>query len=261
MRLTSVMLLAPALGADYMDCGSTALCGVVVLESGYGEGAYSADTPGVHGLWPETDSYGSSACVAPSGSSANPTTVYPCYDDTDDPDGDLGFEQHEWGKHGVCAGVADADDYFTQVCAIAAGPLTAMRAARDSGADLDAMADAVEGAGYSVYYVDASSDSQLYLSACATANGTWHLAAPEAFESVCGAWTAPGGDDDADAPAGGDDGGGAAATCEPSELGPECTFDETAGTAADPCLVYSNCVRCAKATHNGGTHYCTDVAV
>ena len=63
-----------------------------------------------------------------SGSSANPTTVYPCYDDTDDPDGDLGFEQHEWGKHGVCAGVADADDYFTQLCAIAAGPLAAMRA-------------------------------------------------------------------------------------------------------------------------------------
>ena len=180
------LLSASALGADYMDCGSTALCGVVVLESGYGEGAYAAAAPGVHGLWPETDAYGSSACVAPSGSAATPTTVYPCYDDTDDPDADLGFEQHEWGKHGVCAGVADADDYFTQLCAIAAGPLAAMRAAREAGADLDAMADAVEGAGYSVFYVDDSSDSQLYLSACATSNGTWHLAAPSAFESVCG---------------------------------------------------------------------------
>ena len=175
------LLSASALGADYMDCGSTALCGVVVLESGYGEGAYAAAAPGVHGLWPETDAYGSSACVAPSGSAATPTTVYPCYDDTDDPDADLGFEQHEWGKHGVCAGVADADDYFTQLCAIAAGPLAAMRAAREAGADLDAMADAVEGAGYSVFYVDDSSDSQLYLSACATSNGTWHLAAPSGF--------------------------------------------------------------------------------
>ena len=248
------LLSASALGADYMDCGSTALCGVVVLESGYGEGAYAAAAPGVHGLWPETDAYGSSACVAPSGSAATPTTVYPCYDDTDDPDADLGFEQHEWGKHGVCAGVADADDYFTQLCAIAAGPLAAMRAAREAGADLDAMADAVEGAGYSVFYVDDSSDSQLYLSACATSNGTWRLAAPSAFESVCGAWSAAGGDD---APAG-DDGG--AATCEPSELGPECAYDEeTAGTADDPCLAYSNCVRCAKTTH-GGAHYCTDVA-
>ena len=58
----------------------------------------------------------------------------------------------------------------------------------------------------------------------------------------------------------GEAGMGGAATCEPSELGPECAYDEeTAGTADDPCLAYSNCVRCAKTTH-GGAHYCTDVA-
>ena len=39
-------------GADYMSCGSgVSACGVVVIESGYGSGAYMHDAPQVHGLW------------------------------------------------------------------------------------------------------------------------------------------------------------------------------------------------------------------
>ena len=75
-------------GADYMDCGSAALCGVLVLESGYGSGNYAHDKPSVHGLWPETSDFGSSECIEPSSSSDEPSEIYDCYDD-------LSFEQHE----------------------------------------------------------------------------------------------------------------------------------------------------------------------
>ena len=67
-----------ALG-KYMDCGdSVPLCGTLTLETGLGPGAYHHDDVAVHGLWPETGSYGTSACVAP-GSTDDPTVVYPCY--------------------------------------------------------------------------------------------------------------------------------------------------------------------------------------
>ena len=89
--------------------------GVVVLESGYGSGTYSHDEPCVHGLWPQTPTYGSSECVAAS-SNSTPTELYSCYDD-------LSFEQHEWEQHGLCAGVNDAGDFFTQLCSITAAPL------------------------------------------------------------------------------------------------------------------------------------------
>ena len=58
-------------------------------------------------------------------SSAQPKQLISCYDD-------LGFEQHEWGKHGVCAGVKDAKDFFTQVCALSAAPLSVMAATENS---------------------------------------------------------------------------------------------------------------------------------
>ena len=74
--------------------------------------------PVVHGLWPECNSYGTSECLAPSSSSADPTIVYSCYNQEGESTSScLSFEQHEWTTHGVCAGVSDAKDFFTQVLA------------------------------------------------------------------------------------------------------------------------------------------------
>ena len=61
-------------------------------------------------------------------SAAQPKELISCYDD-------LGFEQHEWGKHGVCAGVKDAKDFFTQVCALSAAPLRVMAATVAAGVE------------------------------------------------------------------------------------------------------------------------------
>ena len=65
--------------STYMDCGEVKLCGLLTLETGFGSGYYKHDTPSVHGLWPETGSYGSSECVAPSSSSTDPTKLFSCY--------------------------------------------------------------------------------------------------------------------------------------------------------------------------------------
>ena len=105
---------------DAMTCGDAVhLCGVLTLASGLGQGAYAHPTPSVHGLWPETGSYGTSDCVAPTGSTADPTSVIDCYAATGDDDaGTVSFETHEWDKHGECAGAVDAPtrvrraDYF-----------------------------------------------------------------------------------------------------------------------------------------------------
>ena len=84
---------------NFMDCGDVPLCGVLTLETGLGPGAYHHDFVSVHGLWPETGSYGSSQCVAPSSSSSDPGKIYKCYDH---PGGSgmapIAFEKHEWEK-------------------------------------------------------------------------------------------------------------------------------------------------------------------
>ena len=65
---------------SHMDCGAAPLCGVMVLESGYGEGLYGHTTgPVVHGLWPETGSFGTSQCIKPSKSAETPTSLSTCY--------------------------------------------------------------------------------------------------------------------------------------------------------------------------------------
>lgn len=100
----AVLLAATAVGgSDVRDGGSTmtcgsgvGLCGLLTLESGYGTGNYQHDSPVVHGLWPEVPSYGTSMCIAPSSSSADPEVVYPCYDQRNETVSDqLSFEQHE----------------------------------------------------------------------------------------------------------------------------------------------------------------------
>ena len=80
-------------------------------------------------------------------SSAQPSELISCYDD-------LGFEQHEWGKHGVCAGVKDAKDFFTQVCALATAPLKVMTATVSGGGDVTRAASDLKAAGYAIFDTD-----------------------------------------------------------------------------------------------------------
>mmetsp|Transcript_22904 Transcript_22904/g.70858 ORF Transcript_22904/g.70858 Transcript_22904/m.70858 type:complete len:327 (+) Transcript_22904:796-1776(+) len=175
---------------DAMTCGDAVhLCGVLTLASGLGQGAYAHPTPSVHGLWPETGSYGTSDCVAPTGSTADPTSVIDCYAATGDDDaGTVSFETHEWDKHGECAGAVDAPTYLATVCDLAEKPLALMETARDAGGDLDAMQTAVEAAGYEVFSTD-TYNSQLMISACAGADKEWKLVAEANFDEACGDWT------------------------------------------------------------------------
>ena len=224
-------------GDGEMNCGESKLCGVLTLESGYGDGNYAHENVMVHGLWPETSGYGTSKCIAPSKSAADPTVVYPCYaataDDGTDDAGQLSFEKHEWDTHGVCAGVQDSDDFFTQVCALSEPPLARMEAIKASNGTLEDMAADLSSAGYEVFSTD-SSNSQIKLSACAPPSGQWVLAPQATFSTVCGGW----GDDDDD-----DDVSG---SCVPDTHGPACQSD-------DDCTAWDNCVRCA------GSGFCTDV--
>lgn len=95
-------------------------------------------------------------------STAQPTVVYSCYEQKGTTEADcLSFEQHEWSAHGVCAGATDAEDFFTQLCALAVAPLEVMNTSRQDGGDLEAMATALESAGYAIFDVDTSSNSQV----------------------------------------------------------------------------------------------------
>lgn len=86
----------------------------------------------------------------------------------------------------MCAGIKDADDYFTQICSLSAPPLKVLTASRDAGDDLDSMASALESAGYPVYYIDESDSQQIYLSACQKSSGAWVITNTSNFASECG---------------------------------------------------------------------------
>jgi len=165
----------------------------------------------------------------PPARAADPSTVYPCYKDASQPDShQLDFETHEWQKHGACAGVADAADFFTQVCRLAAPPLLTMDASRAAGktASADFAAD-LTSAGFPVFSHD-DTYGQVMLSACADAAGQWHVAPPSSFASTCGSsLTAP----------------PAAPSCPANAHGPPC--------ASDADCHYPGCLRCA---HSG---FCT----
>ena len=195
------LLLSAALTAlaDEMICGDgVVVCGVLALQTGLGPDLYAHPAPAVHGIWPEVAPYGSSACLAPSLSDANTSVVYSCYagltcpncDDDDTGDPALAFEAHEWGKHGVCAGVRDADDFFSQLCGLAKYPLDIMTSARAAGADFAGIASAVSSQ-FSVFSVD-NSTAQILLSACVTPkSGFWVLSPVAEFPAVCGAVGVP----------------------------------------------------------------------
>ncbi len=220
---------------DFMDCGSAPLCGVLVLQTGLGPGAYEHTQPGVHGLWPEVGSYGTSQCIQPSESTADPTIAYSCYDLPDETD-PLGFESHEWEKHGQCAGVRNAEDYFNQVCSLSYEPIQIMTATRKAGSTtLARYGSDLEAAGFPVFSLD-ETYSQVYLSACARSDGRWNLTSVSDFSRACpGSGPAPG---PSPTPPG---------QCLPNTHGPPCSVD-------DDCR-YPGCVRCA---HSG---FCTDVPI
>ena len=189
----------------YMDCGDAPLCGVLTLETGLGSGPYHHDFVSVHGLWPEVGDYGTSACIPPAASFADPRTVYSCYDHHHPGGGDssgggssgnsmgpLTFETHEWEKHGTCAGVQDATDFFTQLCALSTAPLAVMDAVKTAGhVDLNDYKARLTSAGYEVF-ATGTWNMQLMLSACAGEDGQWKLAAVAQFSDTCpGGGTGP----------------------------------------------------------------------
>lgn len=170
--------------------------------------------------------------MAPTGSSKDPDKLYSCYKSED-----TWFEEHEWEKHGRCAGVKDAGDFFTQVCAMAEKPLAVMEGVRVSGGDTSDAADQLQRSGYCVFGL--SSQSQIMLSACAGSDGVWKLADVGEFPRLC-AWSGhiP--------PSTPSPSAHSASSCVPNTHGPSCDTD------AD-CDGIHGCVRCA---HSG---YCTDV--
>lgn len=221
-----------------MNCGQTAVCGVLTLESGLGPGVYNHSLPSVHGLWPEVGQYGTSQCLPPTVSKANPTKVYPCYVAGGTSAGQLTFETHEWTKHGICSGVKDVDDFFGQICSLSSAPLALM--AKHS--DFDSMKAAVVTAGYEVFNTD-NTDDQLSLSACLEVKtGLWKLAPLASFGTACGV-APPTPPTPAPAPPPPTP---AATSCVHGKHGPPCASDSDCSGVAD-------CVRCA---HSG---FCTDI--
>jgi len=225
----------PVQSGGFMDCSGASMCGVISLENGLGAGNYKHDIPSVHGLWPETGSYGNSPCTKPTGSSADPTKVYPCYATTGGASSDqLSFEVHEWGKHGECAGVKDADTFFSQVCSLSSGPVGVMTKTRSAGSTaINDYMSALTQAGYPVWSSLADT-GEVQLSVCAGSDAVWKVAKQSDFASVCGGGT-PSPPGPAPAPA---------TKCIPDQHGPSCSSD------AD-CTKVPSCVRCA---HSG---FCT----
>lgn len=222
-----------------MDCGlGVPLCGTLALQSGLGKGVYHHKMASVHGLWPETGDYGTSKCTSPL-NSTGPSKIYDCYSiEGGGDDHTLWFENHEWTKHGVCAGVKDVDDFFSQVCALAKSPVEVLEIARKAGEGFDTMAEALKSNGYPVWSVDEMHD-QVMLSACAGSDGRWVLSTLQDMPSKCGGPSpSPGPPGPAPQPG----------SCSPGRKGPPCSGDST-------CSGLDGCIRCA---HSG---YCTSVPI
>jgi len=225
-----------------MTCGSgVPLCGVITLESGLGDGFYKHKGASVHGLWPETGSYGTSQCIAPT-DGADATTLPSCYKNAEavaDPTHQLAFVNHEWEKHGRCAGATDVQDFFAQVCSLSAAPVAVLEKAKLGGKTFDAMVQAVKDSGYPVFSVDEKED-QFQVSVCSGPNSgnKWVIASVSEFQAKCG------GGSPAPAPAPTPSPSGT--SCIPNTHGPACSSNSD-------CVSITGCVRCA------GSGYCTDV--
>lgn len=218
-------------GPGKMMCGDgVPLCGVLVLQSGYGSGPYKHPEPTVHGLWPQTGHYGNSKCLAPD-VGGSPNKVYPCYNQKGESEAqEAKFQKHEWEKHGRCAGVDSPADYFKQICGLSGSPLQTMRQSRSKGANLQGMADALQNGGYPVHEVEKRT-AEIHLSVCAGHDGDWKLSRVEDFPQTCGGR-----------------GGSAKGQCISGQRGPKCSSNSD-------CEGLGGCARCAK------SGYCTDVAL
>jgi len=225
MRALAWVFCGLAVAQPAMNCGGVAVCGVLTLESGFGQGTYQHATPCPHGLWPEVPPYGNSQCVTPKDLTP-PSTVFACYKDSGQNSSSIiSFEQHEWSAHGKCSGARDATDFFSQICKLSAGPLAAMKGLKT----LAAMQTAVARAGFEVFEVD-TVNAQLSVSMCLSATGQWVFSAVKDFASVC-----PKG---SPTPA-------PAEQCVKGQRGPPCANNTD-------CTKLTGCIRCAK------TKFCTD---
>mmetsp|Transcript_65538 Transcript_65538/g.156662 ORF Transcript_65538/g.156662 Transcript_65538/m.156662 type:complete len:284 (+) Transcript_65538:79-930(+) len=227
-----------------MSCGSAALCGVLALETGLGSGLYHHAEPSVHGLWPETPPYGTSRCIRPK-SKVAPSSLPSCYRNQEaakDPEHEKEFVDHEWTKHGSCAGTINGKNFFQQICNMSEEPLKVMAAGLQKSHDIHALVSELEKANFSVHEID-SEYGQILLSACgvadASGNYVWKLAAEANFNESCSS-----GGPTPSPPAPPTPG----ASCQAGLHGPACQTD------AD-CKNVAGCVRCA---HSG---YCTDQPV
>lgn len=240
---------APLLGScSSMNCGAgVPLCGTLTLQTGLGSGVYHSKTPLVHGLWPENGHYGTSKCIAPQ-DTTGPNKVYECYNTPGSTHQHaLWFENHEWTKHGVCAGAKNVDDFFAQVCALSKAPLEVLADAKVAKASFEDMGSLMKRKGYPVWKLDQAND-QVELSVCAGADGRWKLSALKDMPQKCGGGAAPHPhpyDPPSPSPKPTPVPAPAAGQCIPGRRGPKCSLD------AD-CKGLSGCLRCA---HSG---FCTD---
>lgn len=150
----------------FMNCTAAFLCGLLVVESGFGPGAYQhAGVPGLHGLWPEVPPYGTSACVPPANATFVPASCAYV--------SDARLGAHEWGKHGMCAGGPGAAVFFEQACALAAPVVAVMAAHAESWTTMKAavLLAAVK-AKWRVWAMD-ESEKQILVRVCSQGDGVW----------------------------------------------------------------------------------------
>lgn len=253
-RVGAMGLLLPVLGVrggKSMDCKGAPLCGVLTLESGMGDGNYKHKMASVHGIWPENGAYGTSQCIKPQ-DPTEATSIPSCYQNAEakaDPQHELEFINHEWTKHGSCAGSKDVKDFFDQICNISAAPVAVIEKKKEAGGSFDDMVSAVKDAGYPVFDVDRGED-QIMVSVCACSDGRWKIAAESDFvEKCCGGGSGPAPGPSPGPPAPSPPSPPAPdpnSKCVNGRHGPKCRSDSD-------CHGVSGCLRCA---HSG---YCTNV--